>query len=129
MSGSAVGQTHPLTNGKVITITDNNITRLKLSRADKSVDTYVLEQNYPNPFNPSTFIRYALPEKSFVRLTIFNALGQRVKTLVAQEKDGGLHIVNWDGRNDFGAPVSSGVYLYQMKTAAHVSVKKMLLLR
>ncbi len=129
MSGSAVGQTHPLTNGKVITITDNNITRLKLSRADKSVDTYMLEQNYPNPFNPSTFIRYALPEKSFVRLTIFNALGQRVKTLVAQEKDGGLHIVNWDGRNDFGAPVSSGVYLYQMKTAAHVSVKKMLLLR
>ena len=75
---------------------------------------FALRGNYPNPFNPTTTIRYDLARQARVTLTVYNALGQAVRTLVSSRQNAGVHQVNWDGRNDRGEPVSSGVYLYRM---------------
>jgi len=91
---------------------------------------FSLAQNYPNPFNPSTTIRYALPERSRVRLDIYNLLGQRVQTLVDQEVEAGYQTVVWD------AQVSTGLYFYQIEAVSmsdanrkFIEVKKMILVR
>lgn len=73
---------------------------------------YFLEQNYPNPFNPSTVISFQLPEISQVRLMVYNLSGQHVRTLVDAQKPAGRHQVIWDGRNDSGDRLASGVYVY-----------------
>ncbi|MCB1048942.1 MAG: T9SS type A sorting domain-containing protein, partial [Calditrichaeota bacterium] len=75
---------------------------------------FALEGNYPNPFNPSTTIRYALPEAARVTITLYNAAGQRVRTLVEGRQSAGFRQVVWDGRDERGESVSSGVYLYRM---------------
>ena len=75
---------------------------------------YELQQNYPNPFNPSTAIRYALPFISDVTVEIFNVLGQRVRLLLSENQAPGYYETRWDGRNDIGNAVSSGVYVYRM---------------
>jgi hypothetical protein len=85
---------------------------------------FALYQNYPNPFNPSTTIKFALPEKANVQLTIFNSLGEKVAELFEGELDEGYHEVNFDA-----SMFSSGIYLYQLQAKDHVSVKKMLLLK
>ncbi|MFQ5570998.1 MAG: PQQ-binding-like beta-propeller repeat protein [Rhodothermales bacterium] len=90
---------------------------------------YVLEQNYPNPFNPETVIRYGLNRRSRVELDIYNVLGQRVRTLVAAEQPGGRYEVVWDGRDDGGRAVASGLYIYQLRADAFTTSRKMLLLR
>ena len=90
---------------------------------------YKLHFNYPNPFNPTTTIEYSLPEKSSVRITIFNVLGQHVKTLIRGVKDAGLHSVTWDGTNTLGTKVSSGVYFYQMNTHSYHRTLKMILIK
>jgi len=91
--------------------------------------TFELMQNYPNPFNSSTTIKYELPVGAKVRLTIFNMLGQEVKTLVNEYQEAGFHKVMWDGRNNAGIPVSSGVYIYAVKAGNFFKTKKMVLLR
>ena len=85
---------------------------------------YSLEQNYPNPFNPSTTIKFAIPEISAVRLTIYNALGQRVAELVNNTLDAGSYSFNWDASG-----VASGLYFYELNTNNYSSVKKMMLLK
>ena len=89
----------------------------------------VLSQNYPNPFNPVTNISFVLPEKNNVNLTIYNLLGEEVTTLVNSELNAGTHNLVWDGMNNLGSPVSSGVYIYKVSTHDHSSSKKMLLLK
>ena len=98
---------------------------------------FELEQNYPNPFNPETSINYAIPQDASVRLTIYNILGQRIVTLVNEQKSSGVHTVNWNGANDNGNQVASGLYFYRLE-ARHmtngnqrifVDAKKMLLLK
>jgi hypothetical protein len=86
--------------------------------------TYVLEQNYPNPFNPSTTIRYAVPVRSHVILTVFNALGQQVADLQDREVDPGYHEVQFDAR-----VLSSGVYFYRLKAGVFSETKRFLLVR
>lgn len=88
-----------------------------------------LQQNYPNPFNPTTEIRYTLALSGRVELVIFNLLGQRVKTLVSAQQSRGHHIVKWNGADDHGRLVSSGVYFYLLKSGAFRTVKKLLLVR
>jgi hypothetical protein len=83
-----------------------------------------LHQNYPNPFNPVTQIRYALPEATHVRLEVFNAIGQRVATLVNEEQNAGWHETPFDA-----ARLSSGVYLYRIQTNGFVESRQMLLIR
>jgi hypothetical protein len=92
-------------------------------------DKFYLAQNYPNPFNPSTTIRYNLPKSGNVSLKIFNALGQEVRTLIEGNQAAGETSIVWDGKNNSGHPVTSGVYLYMLKSRNQVSSKKMLLLK
>ena len=77
---------------------------------------YVLEQNYPNPFNPDTRIDFTIPASEHVNLSIYNLEGRLVKTLVNQAMNSGKHIANWDGTNEIGAKVSTGMYIYQLRT-------------
>ncbi len=88
-----------------------------------------LAQNYPNPFNPATTIRFGLPENGLVRLSVYNILGQKVKELVNGRQVAGYHEILWDGRNESGMAVSSGVYIYRLETATGVKARKMLLVK
>lgn len=90
---------------------------------------FALEQNSPNPFNPLTAIRYALPKASDVELAVFNASGERVRTLVSSFQTAGFQTVHWDGRNDRGEAVTSGVYLYQIKADRFEESRKMTLVK
>ena len=87
-----------------------------------------LSQNYPNPFNPETAIRFELPKISFVTIQVYNTLGQKIRTLIAEQKPVGVHIIKWDGKDDYGRNVSSGVYFYSLETDNFRQVKKMVLL-
>jgi choice-of-anchor B domain-containing protein len=90
---------------------------------------YSLGENYPNPFNPSTTIAYQVPGSSDVRIDIYNMLGQKIRTLLNDRKGPGTHEAIWDGRNDGGAQVGSGVYLYRMVAGDFVQVRKMILMK
>jgi hypothetical protein len=92
--------------------------------------SYSLSQNYPNPFNPSTTIEYELPRRSEVTIKIYNSLGQHVKTLISGETvEAAPHSIMWDGRDDSGGRVSSGVYFYTLRSGDYVSTKKSILLK
>jgi len=88
-----------------------------------------LSQNYPNPFNPATSISYTLPRKSNVELTIYNVIGQTVRTLIKNDEVAGNHTVTWDGCDNKGNSLSSGLYLYRLKTDDGTQTKKMSLLK
>jgi len=91
---------------------------------------YALDQNYPNPFNPTTSIRYQLPKTSTVTLVIYNMLGQPVRTLISgQQQEAGYYTVAWDGTNDLGQAVSSGMYIYRIQAGDFVATKKMMFLK
>ncbi|MBN1560264.1 DUF3160 domain-containing protein [candidate division KSB1 bacterium] len=90
---------------------------------------YGLYQNYPNPFNSRTFIKIEMPKKSTVSLELFDIRGCKVKTLVSSTQPAGLYVVPWDGTNDKGQPLSSGIYYYRMVTAEFSDVKRLILLR
>ena len=90
---------------------------------------YALHQNYPNPFNPTTTLRYDIPENSHVTITIYDMLGRQVKTIINQTQDAGYRSVIWDATNDYGKPVSAGMYLYQIQAGEYISTKKMVLLK
>ncbi|GEM_PF-1563428 len=92
-------------------------------------NVFTLYPNFPNPFNPVTEIRFQLPRASHVDLTIYNTTGQVVRRLSSQSYTAGDHAIKWDGRNQSGHSVSSGVYLYELQTGAFRQVKKMSLLR
>jgi hypothetical protein len=91
--------------------------------------TYALYQNSPNPFNPTTEIRYALPEKAYVSLKIYNPMGQEVITLVDGEKEAGWHTVSWSGTDNRNRQVASGIYFYRLQTDDFSATKKMVFLK
>ncbi|HUV31732.1 MAG TPA: T9SS type A sorting domain-containing protein [Acidobacteriota bacterium] len=92
--------------------------------------TFVLEQNYPNPFNPETRIAFSLSHAAHVKLTIFNVLGQHVRSLIDGPMDTGEeHEVVWDATDDLGRRVASGIYLYRLKVGDENQTKKMLFLK
>lgn len=91
---------------------------------------YKLEQNYPNPFNPTTTIKFYLPINKQISLTVYNALGQKVKTLINNELlTAGEHAVQWDGTNNSGQKVASGMYIYELKYGNFKIQKRMTLLK
>jgi len=85
--------------------------------------------NYPNPFNPSTTIEFSIQNNSIVELSIFNVKGQMVKTLINESLNIGDYLVTWDGVDNSGSFVGSGVYFYQIKTSSNILTKRMLLLK
>jgi hypothetical protein len=90
---------------------------------------FVLSQNYPNPFNPSTKIEFTLDRAGYVTLRIYDVVGRKVRTLVSEQLSSGYQSVIWDGKNDDGKDVASGVYFYQLKVGDFSEPKKMLLLK
>ena len=90
---------------------------------------FELSTNYPNPFNPTTIIEYNLATRSGVLLDVLNILGEPVKTLIDEVQSPGQHSVSWDGRDDSGAPVSSGIYFYRLRVGHQTATKKMILLK
>jgi hypothetical protein len=106
----------------------SSFTAIDNGLANKILD-FELMANYPNPFNPSTTIEYALKENSQVSLVIYNTLGEKVKTLVNEEQISNRYQVTWDGTNDLGAKVSSGVYIYRITAGNFVSTHKMILMK
>ncbi|MCI0554902.1 MAG: penicillin acylase family protein [Anaerolineae bacterium] len=114
---------------------------VSVASEDRTPATFTLAQNYPNPFlseakspakgegNPETVISYQLPVASEVRLTIFNALGQEIRTLVNGRQSPGQKSAVWDGKNDHGQAVNSGIYFYTLKAGDRVQTKKMVLMR
>ncbi len=91
--------------------------------------TYGLGQNYPNPFNMETDIFYQLPEASEVKLTIYNSRGQKIQTLVAEQQNAGHYVAHWDGRDESGQEVSSGVYVYKLIANDFTDSKKLILMK
>jgi len=92
-------------------------------------DEFRVGQNYPNPFNPSTVIEFDLPSKSKVTVSVFNVLGRRVATLLNEERPAGSGSIVWDGTNDGGEAVASGVYFYRVRAGEQTIAKKMMLLK
>ena len=90
---------------------------------------FKLCQNYPNPFNPGTEIEYALNKPGEVTLEVYNLIGQKIKTLVKERQPAGSHRVVWDGRNEQGKPVSSGIYFYRLGVNGGTETKRMVLLK
>ena len=102
----------------------------KLSIDSRLMPTvFALQQNYPNPFNPVTKLRYAIPKNGLVTITIYDMLSRQVKTLINQTQNAGYKSVIWDATNDYGKPVSAGIYLYQIQAGEYISTKKMVLLK
>ena len=91
--------------------------------------TLFLSPNYPNPFNPSTTLRFSLPQAGEAELSIYNLLGQRVATLMHGVQEAGPHTLTWNGRDEQGRELASGVYLYRLQAGAQVEARKLLLLR
>ena len=92
-------------------------------------DGFTLFQNYPNPFNPETIITFQIPRSSFVTLKIYNTTGQLIKTLVSENVIKGIHSVSWDGLNDSGKQVSSGMYIYLIQAGNFSAAKKLILVK
>jgi DNA-binding beta-propeller fold protein YncE len=88
-------------------------------------EEYTLKQNYPNPFNPETQIEFSIPAHEQVSITVYNVEGKLIKTLVNQDMMAGQHFVNWDGTNDLGLKVATGMYIYQLKTKSLLLNRKM----
>jgi hypothetical protein len=111
--------------------TDFTISLTGVEKTHKSELPSIMKlcQNYPNPFNPMTTIRYSLAKSTLVKLTIFNLLGQRIKTLVNSFQSAGEHSISWDATDDGNNSVNSGIYFYQLTTDFRTFQNKMVLLR
>ena len=110
---------NPDDKGGLLILQDASITPTK----------YVLNPNFPNPFNSETVIKYQLPEHVHVAISVYNMLGQEIRRLVDEEKEAGFYQTSWDGKTGDMAPVSSGLYLLEMKTPHFYWVRKMMLIR
>jgi hypothetical protein len=92
-------------------------------------DVFALHNNYPNPFNPVTNISYDIPEVAQVTLEIYNVSGQKVRTLAQGQHEPGRYRIQWNATNDYGNPLSSGMYIYRIQAGDFVSVKKLILMK
>lgn len=120
---------HLVSEGEAIVIANPQVNFLRLGKVGGLPTVFAVSQNYPNPFNPVTEIQYALPQPEKVEIVIYNALGQKVKTLVSQHQEAGYYTVAWDAANDAGQKVGSGIYFYRVKAGKHSAMKKMALVR
>jgi hypothetical protein len=92
-------------------------------------NSFFVSQNYPNPFNPQTNFKFSLPQASHVKIDIFNILGQRIKTLVDEDMKAGVYLVDWDGKDEKGVEISSGVYFYRVTAGDFSDIRKMIFMK
>ncbi|MBN2104036.1 T9SS type A sorting domain-containing protein [bacterium] len=89
-----------------------------------------LERNYPNPFNPNTTIAFSISGPSLLRLEVYNVFGEKIRTLISDRQyEAGRWKAVWDGRNDKGAAVSSGIYFFRLTAGSRVQTRKMMLVK
>jgi len=105
------------------------MSNVNITPADALPKFTKLAQNFPNPFNPVTTIRFDLKEKGPVTLKVYNVAGQLVRTLVDNVRDAAAYSIVWDGRNNIGSDVASGIYFYKMETKDFSRTRKMVILR
>ena len=108
---------------------ETQVTSSPTLTASSLPQTFALYANYPNPFNPNTTIRYDLPGEGAVRLSVYNLSGQKIRTLLDGPQVAGVHRVAWDGKDETGIQVASGIYLYRLETEEGSLVRKMMLLK
>jgi len=125
------GQTDPVSRLTIHRVSLNEgVMPVRIERVEVTIpNAYRLSQNYPNPFNPQTTITYDVAEPGTVRLSVYALTGQLVRTLMDGERSIGSYSAVWDGRDDAGRDVASGVYLCRMEAADYRAVRKMLLVR
>lgn len=114
---------------RVVTARFSNADVLEVAEEDALPAEFALHQNYPNPFNPSTSINFDIPESGNVTLTVWNMLGEQVRTLVASNMTMGSHSVQFDGLDDAGTSLATGIYLYRIEMSRFSATKKMLLMK
>jgi len=102
---------------------------LTIGSDDATPSSFYLFQNYPNPFNPRTLIEYQLPKRSNVEVAIYNIQGKRIRTLVVREQVAGFYRVIWNGKDENGCLVPSGIYIYRIVTSDFIMTRRMLLIR
>ena len=112
----------------------NDTIQVTVPLPEKPPKEYKLFQNYPNPFNPESWIPFQLAKTSEVNIRIYNATGQLIKTIELGSKQAGVYIeqskaAHWNGRNDMGKKVASGVYFYELRAEKFRAIRKMLLLK
>ena len=90
---------------------------------------FAIYPNFPNPFNPITQIRYDLPKNNLVNISIYDIQGRKIRTLINTNQSVGFHSCYWDSKNDLGAIVAAGVYIYSIQTGEFKATKKMVLLK
>ena len=131
---SASNNTYGWAVGAVGTIVRYRRTTTGVENPEGIPTVYALNQNFPNPFNPSTTIRFALPEEATVSLKVYNVLGQEVATLAEGQLPAAFHNVVWNGTNNSGVPVATGMYFYRLEATGasgqkFTSLKKLILLK
>lgn len=123
----------PFTSNATVFVSLGTVTTITQSGNPSVPREFALYPNYPNPFNPSTTIRFALPERGRIHLVIYNNLGKKVRQLSNEFVSAGEYEVHWDGKNDSGNPVASGIYFYQLQFIGQKNqfsrTRKMLLVR
>jgi hypothetical protein len=117
--GVLIGALEAGCNTTDVSVADNKLTP----------ESFSLSQNHPNPFNPATAIDYSLQRRLRVRIAVYDLLGRKIKTLANAVMPAGAHTTYWDGTDEFGRQVASGVYLYRITCGEHIEAKKMILLR
>jgi len=127
-SASAISNAVGASSNLGIDFSDTIITNVS-DRQPGIPKTYALHQNYPNPFNPVTTITYDLVRSSKVELTIYNVMGQKVRMLFSQTQTAGFKRVTWDGKNDAGNAIASGVYIYRLQAGQFIRSRKLLFLK
>ena len=125
---------HPLINGpNIVCCTDGGVfilTFYGVNADDPVISTAEIEMfNYPNPFNPETTINYSIIDAGRVRIEIFNIKGEKIRTLVDEYKNVGYYFTIWNGKDNSGKTVASGMYFYNMRTEKYHKIRKMLLIK
>lgn len=143
LGSSASGQSYDMTihlgSGETVTIPHDDVQRIVFALSptgagepgdlEQAPRVFQLLQNHPNPFNPSTTIEYLIPTREEVTVRLYDLKGALIRELVRETEEAGRHLVTWDGRDDDGAPVSSGVYLCAVDCGGRVLAQRMILVK
>lgn len=124
------GQPNPGSSSAVSNPGDPNSVPIPADVEEKQIPTaYRLLNNYPNPFNPSTVITFEIPQSEYVTLKVFNINGQLIRTLTNENLSAGKYEKNWDGKNEIGHEVSSGIYIYRLTAGRFDHSVRMMLMK